>query len=485
MPLLTALARCRDRSHAPFYTPGHKGGRGASPQLLALFNAKVLRCDLPELPELDNLFAPESVIQAAQVLAAEAFGAEQTWFLTNGSTCGVMAAILATCHPGDQIILPRNIHRSAISGLILSGAMPIFLEPDYDADWTMAYGIAPGTVQQALARYPQAKAVMMVYPTYEGVCGDIAAIAQIAHHHHIPLLVDEAHGAHLAFHTDLPSSALAAGADLSVQSTHKVLGAMTQAAMLHIQGDRIEGDRLSQALQLLQSTSPNYLLLASLDAARHQIAGHGNAILANTLTLAQQAREQIQAIPQLSVLTLDSAHPMPGLFALDPTRLTVMLPGLGLDGFALDAQLHQTFGVTAELPTLTHITFALSLGNTAVDIENLVAAFKQVAKDHSPLAVPKTYLWQTDRPRDMISTPALTPRQAHLAPKARVPSPQAVYRISAELVCPYPPGIPILWPGEVIQPTDLDFLQQVCMDGGILSGCSDPSLRTLQVVEED
>ncbi len=230
---------------------------------------------MPELPELDNLFAPEGVILQAQQLSAEAFGADRTWFLANGSTSGVVAAILATCGPGDKIVLPRNVHQSAVSGLVLSGAIPIFITPEYDPTFDIAHSITPTAVSEALARHPDAKAVMMVYPTYYGVCGDIAAIAHIAHQHNIPLLVDEAHGPHFTFHPDLPISALAAGADLTVQSTHKVLSALTQAAMLHTQGMRVDNDRLSKALQLVQSTSPSYLLLASLDVARYQMATQG------------------------------------------------------------------------------------------------------------------------------------------------------------------------------------------------------------------
>jgi arginine decarboxylase len=274
-PLLEALKIYTQQRHAPFYAPGHKRGQGIPQSLRDLLGASVFRADLPELPNLDNLFAPESVIQAAQELAAEAFGAEQTWFLVNGSTAGVMAAILATCATGDKIILPRNIHQSAIAGLILSGAVPIFINPEYDPTIDLAYSITPTAVAAALKRYPDAKAVMMLYPTYEGVCGDVSAIAQLTHQHNIPLLVDEAHGPHFAFHPDLPPSALSAGADLSVQSTHKVLGAMTQASMLHVQGNRIDRERLSKALQLVQSTSPNYLLLAYLDAARQQMALQG------------------------------------------------------------------------------------------------------------------------------------------------------------------------------------------------------------------
>ena len=245
MPLVTALQMCAQRSDAPFYTPGHKKGQGVGRSLIHLLGSKVFAADLPELPELDNLFAPQGAILAAQELAAEAFGADRTWFLVNGSSCGVMAAILATCAPGAKILLPRNVHQSAIAGLIHSGAVPVFLQPEYDRALDIAHSITPDSVSAALTQHPDAKAVLMVYPTYYGACGDVAAIAQLAHQHGIPLIVDEAHGAHFAFHPELPIAALAAGADLVVQSTHKTLSALTQAAMLHLRGDRIDVDRVS------------------------------------------------------------------------------------------------------------------------------------------------------------------------------------------------------------------------------------------------
>ena len=283
---------------------------------------------------------------------------------------------------------------------------------------------------------------MVVYPTYEGICSDIEAIAKIVHDHNIPLLVDEAHGAHLGFHPDLPITALTAGADLTVQSTHKVLGAMTQAAMLHVQGNRVNRDRVSRALQLLQSTSPNYLLLASLDAARQQMALQGLSILEHTLDLAQFARHQIPAIPHLSVLELPASNATPAFMALDPTRLTVLVQSLGLDGFAIDEQLHQSFGVTAELPTLTHLTFALSLGNTPLDIERLIRALQQVAKTCNTRVKFNALPYPSFSQGDSIGVPVVTPRQAHLGQQEKVPWSQAAYRISAEWVCPYPPASP-------------------------------------------
>ncbi|MEH2250047.1 aminotransferase class I/II-fold pyridoxal phosphate-dependent enzyme [Nostoc sp.] len=505
-PLLDALKANAARPHAPFYTPGHKQGKGISQPLADLLGTKIFRADLTELADLDNLFAPQGVIQEAQQLAAEAFGALQTWFLVNGSTCGVEAAILATCGTGDKIILPRNVHSSAIAGLILSGAIPIFLNPEYNPGLDIAHSITPNAVQSALQQHPDAKAVLTVYPTYYGVCGDLSAIANITHQYNIPLLVDEAHGAHFAFHPELPTPALAAGADLTVQSIHKVLSAMTQASMLHIQGDRIDCDRISKALQLVQSTSPSYLLLASLDAARQQMALHGKMLMSRTLQLANEARTKISQIPGLYVLQIpsplyqgeDSAvrrfPPLrrlsvglggsPGFVALDETRLTVTVSGLGLTGFEADEILDEKFAVTAEFASLQHLTFIISLGNTPADIQQLVQGFTILAKEYrrTNLNV-KNHFWQ-----ELFTTHCYalccSPREAFFAISEILPLTKTNKRICVEIVCPYPPGIPVLMPGEVITKSVLDYLQQIQAMGGLISGCADSSLRTLKVVKE-
>ncbi|MGL5062533.1 MAG: aminotransferase class I/II-fold pyridoxal phosphate-dependent enzyme, partial [Microcoleus sp.] len=426
-PLLDALQNCANRSNSPFYAPGHKRGRGIPQSLVELWGAQVFRSDLPELPELDNLFNPEAAIAQAQQLAAAAFGADRTWFLANGSTCGIIAAILAVCHPGDKIILPRNIHQSAISGLILSGAIPIWIEPEYDRDWDIAHCITPESVAAALQQHPDAKAVMVVYPTYHGACGNLRAIAQITHQYNIPLLTDEAHGAHFNFHPELPATALSSGADLTVQSIHKTLSAMTQASMLHVQGDRIDIHRLNQALQLVQSTSPSYLLLASLDAARQQIALQGKQLIDRTLMLAETGRSGLSKIPGLSVL---EPLNIPGFADLDRTRLTVKVSGLGITGFAADEILHDRFGVTAELPLPQHLTFIISLGNTELDIQNLLQAFTILGsnKQQETRAKKQHFSHLPPSPPSPLSTssPPLSPREAFFSPTETVAADKAV-----------------------------------------------------------
>lgn len=474
-PLLETLAKLAKQTHSAFYTPGHKRGQGIADNLANLLGKAVFNADLPELPQLDNLFAPESVIREAQNLASETYQAQKTWFLVNGSTCGIIAAILATCQSGDKIILPRNIHQSVISGLILAGAIPIFINPIYNSDWDLTYSITPENLQTTLQQHPDSKAVMIVYPTYHGICGDLEKIRKVTDSHNIPLLVDEAHGAHFNFHPQLPPSALSLGADLTVQSTHKVLGALTQASMLHIQGKSIAPQRLHQALSLLQTTSPSYLLLASLDAARQQMALQGKQLLSKTLDLATTARNALTQIPNLSVLTLEK--PLPGFRYLDLTRLTVNVSQLGISGYEIDEILSQKFGVIPELPMLHNITFIITFGNTEADIEKLIAALKTIAvscSHASPLL--------SSQMAFSVPTLVLSPRDAFFAEKNTIPFTESAGFVSGELICPYPPGIPVLMPGERITHEAIIYLQEVLALGGVISGCSDSRLQTIQII---
>ncbi|MGB6015653.1 MAG: aminotransferase class I/II-fold pyridoxal phosphate-dependent enzyme [Nodosilinea sp.] len=491
--MLSALQASGQRSHAPFYAPGHKRGQGASPRLKELLGESALSADLPELPELDNLFAPEGVILAAQELAAEAFGAEQTYFLANGSTCGIEAAILATVGPGEKIIVPRNAHRSVIAGLVLSGAMPIFVAPEYSANLGLVLGVKAETVAAALAHHPDTRAVLLVSPTYHGICSDVGAIASLAHHHHIPLLIDEAHGPHFAFHPNLPRPALGLGADLVVQSTHKVLGALSQAAMLHTQGNRINPSRLQSALQLTQSTSPNSLLLASLDAARHQIAIEGEALLSNTLDLAQQMRRELAAIPGLQVIDQPAVTIFSSVADLDPTRLTVDVSGLGLTGLEADDILHAELGVTAELPELRHLTFIVSLGNTRADVQRCMAGFQSLearASDRTSSPNSANSLPQPGLSAEYLSAeqwftlPVVSPREAFFAATETLPVQAAIGRLSAETISAYPPGVPAIVAGEVIAEEAIAHLTTVKNQGGYVTGGSTFGLEKFRVLAQ-
>jgi len=483
-PLLTALATAAQRDGAAFYAPGHKRGQGASSALQALVG-RGLQADLPELPELDNLFAPSGPIAAAQALAAQAFGADATYFLANGSTCGIQAALLATRHPGSQVLVPRNAHRSVFAGLVLAGTAPIYLTPWHDDRWDLAFGVTAAQIEQALQTYPTIQTVVVVSPSYHGVCANLAAIARCVHHHDATLIVDEAHGAHLGWHPDLPQGAIAAGADIVIQSTHKTLGAMTQASMLHVQGQRVNHDRLRQALQLTQSTSPNYLLLASLDAARQQLATAGADLLGQTLAIAQQVRADLALLTDVTVLSPPHLPADPAPFQLDPTRLVVDVAQLGITGFTADEFLHEQQQVTAELPTMRQLAFILSLGNVPAEGDRLTAAITTLAHQAEQLRSSADGL--PTRPDALLtpavlSQPPLTPREAFFAPAIAIPLAQAAGHLAADALCPYPPGIPLVLAGERITATAIATLQHIHQAGGVITGNPDQTWQTIRVV---
>ncbi|MBF2056256.1 MAG: aminotransferase class I/II-fold pyridoxal phosphate-dependent enzyme [Cyanobacterium sp. T60_A2020_053] len=461
-PIISQLQTLSQRPHARFYCPGHKGGKGADIALLSLLGGRALDADLPELPELDNLFAPAGVIKEAQELTAPVFGAKNSWFLINGSTCGVIASILATCGKGDKIVLPRNVHQSAIFGLILSGAMPIFISPEYDSNFNVCYGVSPRQITKILNENDDIKAVLIVSPSYEGICSNISEIAKITHQYNIPLLVDEAHGAHFHFHDNLPSSALSCGADVVIQSTHKVLGALTQASMIHLQGDLVKKERISEVLRLLQSSSPNYLLLASLDAVREQMAREGKELLTKTINLATLARNELEKFDYLQVLQRPS--PQDNFFDLDITRLTINVNNLSLNGYEIDDIFHRELGVSCELPTATNLTFIISIGNTETDIKMLINACEKIAPYQTNQV--KNYLI----PPQPLSHVKMSPRQAFWASKISVTFADSINHICAETICPYPPGIPLLMPGEVITREIIDYLTLLQEWGATVTG---------------
>lgn len=463
-PLLQAAQHYLDIDDAAFYMPAHKRGQSIDRELQTLMGANIFRLDLPELPDL------EEPIALAEELAADAYGSDRACFLTNGSTCGVQAMLLATCQEGDKILIGRNCHKAAIAGLVLSGAKPIYLPTDYLPEFDLDLGVSPQTLELFLHQHPDAKAVMLVSPNYFGVCGDLEKMAAIAHSFEIPLLVDAAHGAHLGFHPDLPISALQAGADLVVQSTHKMAGSLTQSSILHLQGDLVNAAQIDRALELLRSTSPNLLLMISLDVARRQMVTQGKALLSETLRLSREVRSQLSHIPKLRTF---SQMEVPNL---DETRLTVMVNQLGITGFEADQYFHEQLNVMAEMPTLSQLVFSFSIGNTQTDCDRLIAAFQKL--DNRECNASQRTL---DYP--VIPNSHLTPRQAYFAKSIRVNLHQAIGRTSVESLCPYPPGIPLVCIGEEITGEVVEILQAILRSGGVVNGASDRSLETILVIE--
>jgi arginine decarboxylase len=447
MPLVEALLNFLQRKHIAFHTPGHLGF-GSSTSIKNLLGHQLFQADLTELEGLDSLHEPTGPIQQAQELAAQAWGSDQSYFLVNGSTSGVQAMLLATCAPGEVVLLARNSHRSVIHGLVLSGAIPVWLEPDWNDCLGTAEGVSIASMEKALAAYPQAKALCLVYPTYYGQVGDLEAATKLAHQQGLTVLVDSAHGSHFAYHPQLPACAVALGADLVVHSAHKTLGALTQGAILHRKGQRVDPQRLAQALRMVQTSSPSYPVMASLDAARAQMVTEGYAGL-------EEVRQQAHALRQKLLLTPYTwvEHP-------DWTRWTIALEG---SGFALETWLALQHHLHAELVGWNHLVFLTSYCTPKTHSEKLFSAL-----EHYPLPVGQPVSRSTALPK--IGAQACSPREAYFAAHEAVLWKEAVGRISAYSVEPYPPGIPVLLPGEIISQEALDYLEAVSQAGGTLSG---------------
>ncbi|OMO77964.1 hypothetical protein COLO4_24913 [Corchorus olitorius] len=483
-PLVSALKTSAQQNVATFHFPGHNRGRAAPSSLVQLIGLKPFIHDLPELPELDNLFSPDGPILEAQSEAAKLFGASETWFLVGGTTCGIQAAILATCSPGEYLILPRNSHISAISGMVLSGAKPKYIIPEYDCHWDIAGGVTLSQVEQAIKELQmegeKVAAVFITSPTYHGICSNLTDISKLCHSYGIPVIVDEAHGAHLGFHHKLPLSALQQGADLAVQSTHKVLCSLTQSSMLHMSGNRVDRERICRSLQTLQSTSPSYLLLASLDAARAQLSEKPETIFSNVIDLAIETKNIIRNIPGISELGTPGFSNFP---LIDPLRLTFGFWQLGLSGFEADEILDKDHGVICELVGTRSITFAINLGTCRDHIQRLASGINKLSTDSWSLQNKKGKADHWGSAPFTEITMCLNPRESFFARKRKVAIGESLGSICGELICPYPPGIPVMVPGEIITKRALDYLLLVRNKGALITGVSDPFLSSIVICD--
>lgn len=484
-PLLTAMQVYVQDNVTPFHTPGHKMGKGIHPTLGRILGPEALALDLALMHELDDLHEPHTCIKEAQDLAAELYGADHSFFVVNGTTGGIYAMILAVAGPTDKIIVPRNAHRSIIGGIILAGAAPVFMHPEIDMELGIAMGVTPQAVEQAVKEHPDAKAVLIINPTYYGVAADLQQIVQIVHHHNMCVIVDDAHGPHLKFHDALPLQALDAGADICAQSTHKIIGAMTQCSIVHCREGRVNVPRLRAMLQLVQSTSPNYLLMASLDVARMQMATEGRALVGRSVELARWVRQEVNTIPGLYCFGDDRVG-SPGVFSLDPTKLTVTVKGLGLTGAEAERILRYQYHIQAELSDMYNLLFLITLGDTEAEAELLVAALRQLAatcKQDGKLPVMSDIFSAHGYPSQPEQ--ALSPRRALFGKTKTIPFDEADGRICAEIVTFYPPGIPILCPGERISADNIAYCRALQAAGMHISGPEDYTLTTIKVVEDD
>lgn len=465
IPILHAILSHLKHSPTAFHVPGHKMGRGLPGDLGAWLGAAG-RLDLTEIPGLDDLHAPEGAIREAQQLAAEAFGAEETFFLINGSTAGNLAMVMTVCQPDDTILVPRNLHKSVIHGLVLAQARPVFYSPEVNEVFGIAGRVTPEEIERAVLENPQAKAVLITSPTYHGIASDLQAIAAIAHNAGMMLLVDEAHGAHFAFHEELPRTAMASGADMAVQSTHKLLGALTQASMLHVQGPRVDRVRLRKRLQLVQSTSPSYLLMASLDAARWQMETEGQASLEKAIRAAADGAQRLKEIAGLQLLPAD-----------DLLKWTIGVTELGLTGTDAYRILQEEHKMTLELSDPYNVLAVLTYADGPRQVDRLVTALSKLAPGAERLAVPP----YTAPP---VGRAAIPLHAAFDLPSVTVPLREAAGKVAAEMVIPYPPGIPLVLPGEELTADMIEYIEQLRRSGVRFSGAEDAAINTLQVIRQ-
>jgi len=479
-PLFDAVVNYAKKKKISFHTPGHKHGDGIPKKFREFVGAKIFDIDLTLLEEVDSLQDPKTVIKEAQKLAAEAYGADFSFLLVNGTTIGNQAMILAACMPGDKIIIPRNAHKSVIAGVILSGAIPIYMYPKFDKELGVITNITPEEVLDKVHKHPDAKAILVTNPTYNGITTDIREIVRIAHNHNKIIMVDEAHGPHLKFHPDLPTSAMEAGADVCVQSSHKIISGMTQASMLFARKS-MDLLKLKRILQLLHTTSPSYILMASLDVARMQMATQGREILSKVIALAEEARKGIKA--QGIECFGREAIGREGIFGLDVTKLNIDATGIGDTGYEVQKLLNKKFNIQVEFATPTGLLAIITLGNTKNDIYKLNYALKDIKKNYVKNEKIVNAIRSVQFP-NIVSEVVLTPRDASFSLTKKVHFKEAIGMISAEVVCPYPPGIPLLAPGERITKEVYDYLVFLKDMGTIINGQDDKNLNFIKVVHE-
>lgn len=477
-PIAEAMKAYAADGARAYHTPGHKQGLGAHPLLKALVTEEGLREEVSLMEELDDLHEPTMCIKEAQEMAAALYGADQAFFMINGTTGAIHTMLMGALAPGDTVLVPRNAHRSVIGGIILAGARPVFLQPEIDERLGIAMGLTEETVRSAIALHPEAKALVCVYPTYYGVTYGLSEIAKLVHAHGMLLLVDEAHGPHLRFSDDLPPQAIDCGADMAAQSTHKILGAMTQASMLLTSGPRVSRERVREAASLLQSTSPNQLLLASLDIARLQMAEVGQEKVGRAVRLAEKLRRAINEIDGLWSFGPEYTN-YPGATGLDTTKITVQVTDLGLSGVEAESILRHEYKVQCELSDARNLLFILSYADGEEQADYLLEALQGLARDHRRES---SVARAVAAGLPAVPAQGMTPREAFFAPKGSVPFDEAEGRIAAEQVMFYPPGIPILCPGDIIDAASLHYIRAMQSLGLKVVGPRDASLRELQVV---
>lgn len=479
-PLFTGLVQHIQKNPIQFHIPGHKKGAGTETEFREFIGHNALAMDQINIGPLDDLHSPHGIIKEAQDLAAEAFGADHTFFSVQGTSGAIMTMVMAVCGPGDKIIVPRNVHKSVMSAIVFSGAVPVFIHPEVDKNLGISHGITIDSVKKALEQNPDAKGLLVINPTYFGISADLKQIVELAHSYNVPVLVDEAHGVHIHFHEELPLSAMQAGADMAATSVHKLGGSMTQSSILNVKEGLVSAQRVQSILSMLTTTSTSYLLLASLDTARKQLATKGRELIDYAIKLANKTRDEINQIEHLYCVGKEILGTK-ATYDYDPTKLIISVKELGLTGYDVEVWLRDNYNIEVELSDLYNILCIITPGDTEYETNMLVNALKELSNQfkHKACGSIKPSVLLPD-----IPVLALTPRDAFYAETELIPFEESAGRIIAEFVMVYPPGIPIFIPGEIITKENLTYIKKNLEAGLPVQGPQDPTLKYLRVIKE-
>ncbi len=475
-PLLDTLLAHARRNVTSFHTPGHKNGKGIDKKLASYVGRELFGLDVTVFPEVDSLHDPTGPIRKAQQLMADAYGVEQSFFLVNGSSSGNMAMIMSACRPGESLIISRNAHKSTLGGIVMSGVWPIWIQPTVDQNLDILFDSTPEQIEKALKQFPEAKAVFVTSPTYNGVTTNLKRIAEICHSRGKVLLVDEAHGAHLKFHKQLPMSAIDAGADLVGQSTHKTLSAMSQGSVLHFNSKLLDVNRVKRIVSMLQTTSPNYLTLATLDLARWQMVSQGEKIMDRLIQNTERARNAINHLKHFTCLTRSEIQGRG--FDMDYTKLTINVTRTGYSGQHISEILAKKHNIQVDAADLFNLIAITGTGTDKADLDRLVAALEEI--DHMKQGEAQN--WVLNIP-SLSTELVMNPRDVFLLYSSkRVPLRKAIGHISAQPLTPYPPGIPVLIPGERVTTEIVEYLEDLTDRAVRVSGQEADALKTVRVV---
>ncbi|MBN2983428.1 MULTISPECIES: aminotransferase class I/II-fold pyridoxal phosphate-dependent enzyme [Cohnella] len=479
-PLFDALLRHSEAGPVQFHIPGHKKGAGMDPEFRRYVGQNVLDIDLINIAPLDDLHQPVGVILEAQKLAADAFGADACFFSVQGTSTAIMTMILSVCGNGDKIVVPRNVHKSILSAIIFAGARPVFLSPARDHQLGIDHGVTTRSVRRALERHPDAAAVLVINPTYFGVSANLKEIVDLVHEYDIPVLVDEAHGALIHFSDKLPLSAMQAGADMAATSVHKLGGSMTQSSILNVRNGLVNVQRVQTILSMLTTTSTSYPLLASLDTARRQLALHGEELAARAVELANRARQAVNEIEGLYSFGEDILGDE-ATYDYDPTKLTIHVRRLGITGYDAENWLRERYRIEVELSDMYNILCLITPGDDDASVGLLVNALREMSEQfRDTREIPDIVVKVPEIPHL-----SLTPRDAFYGETETIPLTESAGRIIAEFIYVYPPGIPILLPGEVISQENIDYIVDHLEVGLPVKGPEDRTVREIKVIVEE